>query len=98
MELESEQTDSISFLANGRAGAISLWFCDEISDIPEWSSPPDHSAEISAIVSSSKENIEDDNTAIPELDLFFAVLWKANIVNSDGTSSTGKVYYLLLLF
>ncbi|VDK70753.1 unnamed protein product [Onchocerca ochengi] len=88
VELESEQTDSISFLANGRAGAISLWFCDEISDIPEWSSPPDHSAEISAIVSSSKENIEDDNTAIPELDLFFAVLWKANIVNSDGTSST----------
>lgn len=93
MELESEQTDSISFLANGHAGAVSLWFCDEIGDIPEWSSPPDRSAEISGVVSSSKQNAEDENTEVPELDLFFAVLWKANVVNSDGIASTGKCYH-----
>lgn len=97
VELESEQTDSISFLVNGRAGAISLWFCDEI-DIPEWSSPPDCSAEISDAVFFSKQNTEDENITVPKFDLFFAVLWKANVVNSDGTASTGKscdfiVYY-----
>uniref|UniRef100_A0A0R3S1Y1 Trafficking protein particle complex subunit 8 n=1 Tax=Elaeophora elaphi TaxID=1147741 RepID=A0A0R3S1Y1_9BILA len=88
VELESEQTDSIAFLANGRTGGASLWFCDEIGDIPEWSSPPDRSAKISSVVYSSKQNTEDENTAFPEFDLFFAILWKANVVNSDGTAST----------
>ncbi|MCP9261097.1 hypothetical protein DINM_004186 [Dirofilaria immitis] len=88
VKLESEQTDCISFLVNGRTGTVSVWFCDEISDIPEWSSPPDRSDEISDIVSSSKQNIEDENTELPQLDLFFAVLWKADIVNSDGTACT----------
>ncbi|CAG9538479.1 unnamed protein product [Cercopithifilaria johnstoni] len=88
VELESEQTDSISFLANGREGAVSLWFCDEISDIPEWSSTSDRASEICGVIFSSKQSIENENTAVPELDLFFAVLWKANVVNSDGTAST----------
>ncbi|VDN86093.1 unnamed protein product [Brugia pahangi] len=93
VELESEQTDSIPFLINGHEGAVSLWFCDEIADIPEWSSPPDRPSEIFDAVSSSKQCTEDENTTVPELDLFFAVLWKANVVNSDGTTSTGKFYH-----
>ncbi|EJD75053.1 hypothetical protein LOAG_17722 [Loa loa] len=83
VELESEQTDSISFLANGHTGAVSLWFCDEIRDIPKWFNSLDCSDEISGVVSSSKQNTEDENTAVPDLDLFFAVLWKANVINSD---------------
>uniref|UniRef100_A0AAF5Q0J7 Trafficking protein particle complex subunit 11 domain-containing protein n=1 Tax=Wuchereria bancrofti TaxID=6293 RepID=A0AAF5Q0J7_WUCBA len=88
VELESEQTDSIPFLTNGHEGAVSLWFCDEIVDIPEWSSPPDRPSEILGAVSSLKQCTEDENTTVPQLDLFFAILWKANVVNSDGTTST----------
>lgn len=96
VELESEQTDSVSFLANGRAGTVSLWFGDEIDDIPEWSSPPDHQAEISGVTSFAKQNTE-ENATVPEFDLFFAVLWKANVVNSDGTASTGKFRHLFIV-
>uniref|UniRef100_A0A915PJT5 Trafficking protein particle complex subunit 8 n=1 Tax=Setaria digitata TaxID=48799 RepID=A0A915PJT5_9BILA len=87
VELESEQTDSISFLANGHTGALPLWFCDKVNDIPEWFGPPDRPVHISAVISPSKLNAY-ESTEVPEFDLFFAVLWKAKIVNSDGTAST----------
>ncbi|VDK86042.1 unnamed protein product, partial [Litomosoides sigmodontis] len=86
VELESGQTDSVPFLANGQAGATSLWFDDEIGDIPEWSSPPHHQTEISSTTLFAKQNTE-EIAMVPKFDLFFAVLWKADVVNSDGTTS-----------
>lgn len=95
MELDNEQTDSVSFLVNGQAGAVSLWLRDEIDGIPEWSSLPERLIDMPDVGSLSKQSITNENKTFPELNLFFAVLWKANVVNSDGIASTG-IYCLLL--
>ncbi|VDM43662.1 unnamed protein product [Toxocara canis] len=86
VRLECDQVDNYCFLACGDKVAGSsneLWLSDPISDLPEWPTLPLFCApDVSYLPRESPSNAAD--RGLP-LSLSFGVVWKANVVNTDGT-------------
>uniref|UniRef100_F1KRT5 Trafficking protein particle complex subunit 8 n=1 Tax=Ascaris suum TaxID=6253 RepID=F1KRT5_ASCSU len=86
VQLECDQHDSYCFTACGNAFSSCsnvLWISDPIADLPEWPILPlffsSDTAYLPRVIVSNPAEKEQ------QLSLSFGVLWKASVVNTDGT-------------